>query len=182
VSKTSPFNQSVRTARTIIAFITNSANNGCTEVQSDKVAKTRSTPGVNSYVENSGALQEECEAVKRVKQEARAAKARAEADVATARTHQEAQRAEAALKDAASALKEALRAKEPPPPSQSSPDSAVPFYFEVLLSCHPCSALVRAFWSVWARLLVQMYESRQTRVRPVGSYGPNRTNCCRGIN
>eukprot|EP00877_Chromochloris_zofingiensis_P008558 jgi/Chrzof1/3956/Cz13g14240.t1 len=69
--------------------------------------------------------QDECDAVKARKEAAAAAKAKAEADYSNARTQQEAERAEKAIKEAAVALKEALRAKEPPRPNvEEETDSA----------------------------------------------------------
>jgi len=58
-----------------------------------------------------------CEEVRKRKEVAMAAKAKAENDYANARTQQEAERAEKAHKDAITYLKEVMKEKEPPPPN-----------------------------------------------------------------
>ncbi|KAK9824216.1 hypothetical protein WJX72_008592 [[Myrmecia] bisecta] len=82
--------------------------------------------------------QAECKAVRKQKQDAKDAKAKAEHDYANARTQQEAERAEQAIQDSTAALKEILRMKEPPPPADvEEEDTEQAMYFQ-----HPKTLLV----------------------------------------
>ncbi|DBA67458.1 hypothetical protein WJX79_002798 [Trebouxia sp. C0005] len=73
----------------------------------------------------------DCEALKKQKQDAKGAKARAEQEFASARTQQEAERAEQAIKDTAAALKEIMRLKEPPAPAPGvEQEEEGPMYFQ----------------------------------------------------
>lgn len=77
--------------------------------------------------------QAECEAVRKRKEAAITAKAKADHDYANARTQQEAERAERAIKDALAHLKETVKEKEPPPPNlefEISPEEEELFFKE----------------------------------------------------
>mmetsp|Transcript_2990 Transcript_2990/g.8133 ORF Transcript_2990/g.8133 Transcript_2990/m.8133 type:complete len:559 (-) Transcript_2990:375-2051(-) len=61
--------------------------------------------------------QAKCDAVRKRKGDAQAARSKAESDYANARTQQEAERAERALKDALNKLREVVKEREPDPPN-----------------------------------------------------------------